>query len=188
MTITVAVTGASGSIYAQHLVESLQKNDAVEKIYLVATDSALQVLKHELASWHWWKCGTKVEILDNHSMFSPIASGSAAADAMVIVPCSMGTLARVASGVSIDLVGRAADVMLKERRTLLICPRESPFSTIHLSNMTELSKAGAWIIPLSPSFYSKPASIDQLIDTMVDRILQALALPNKNAYKWKKEK
>lgn len=188
MTITVAITGASGSIYAQHLVESLQKNDAVERIYLLMTDNALQVLKYEIPCWQWWKCSGKVEILDNHPMFSPIASGSSASDAMVVVPCSMGTLARITSGVSMDLVGRAADVMIKERRTLVICPRESPFSTIHLSNMTQLSQMGVWIIPLSPSFYSHPTGIDQLVDNMVDRILQAVGLPNKNAYKWSKEK
>lgn len=186
MTITLAVTGASGAIYAQHLTEALLKNPEIEKIYFVATDNALQVLKHELPAWHWWECETKVEILDNHSMFSPIASGSAPADAMVVLPCSMGTLARITTGVSMDLVGRAADVMLKERRPLILCPRESPYSTIHLTNMLELSKAGAMIIALSPSFYSIPRHIDQLVDNMIDRILQALEIPNKNAYKWNK--
>lgn len=188
MIITVALTGASGSIYAQHLIDALQGDERVDKIWFVATDNALQVIKHELPEWHWWKCGTKVEVLDNHSMFCSIASGSSASDAMVIVPCSMGTLARVATGVSTDLVGRAADVMLKERRPLLICPRESPYSTIHLTNMAELSRSGAQIIPLSPSFYSLPKSIDQLVDNIVDRILQAIDLSNKNAYKWSKEK
>lgn len=168
MKIIVAITGASGAIYARCTLEQLLASEQVERIALILSDTAQQVIKHE---GEVLPTSGRIELYDNHEMFSSVASGSAAWDAMIIVPASMGSVGRIAAGVSQTLIERAADVMLKERRRLIIVPRETPYSLIHLRNMTTLTEAGAIVLPASPSFYSHPKTISQAIDTVVERII-----------------
>lgn len=185
MKITVAITGASGTIYARRLIEFLANSEEVESIALVMTRSAQDVVQHELSEDWDIKGLAKVVQYNIDDMFTPIASGSAAADAMVIVPCSMGMVGRIASGVSNDLVTRAADVMLKERLPLIVVPRETPLSLIHLKNLVVLTQAGAVILPAMPSFYHNPQSIEQLVDSVVERIIKQLKITKKDSYRWK---
>lgn len=187
MKITVAITGASGAIYAHRLLLALDRQDEVERIYVVVSDCGAAVWQHERAATELSSISRKIELLENRDFFTPIASGSAAADAMVVVPASMGAVARIANGVSLNLIERAADVMLKERLPLIVVPREAPLSTIHLRNLTTLSEAGAIIIPASPSFYSTPSSLDELADTIVERIVAKLGLKNDEKYRWKEK-
>lgn len=186
MKITIAVTGASGAIYAHRLLNALVMSDEVEKIYLVFTDSGAKVWEYELPDVDPRGYSEKVEVLDNKSFFTPIASGSNCADAMVIVPSSVGTAGRIASGVSSSLVERAADVQLKEGKKLIVVVRETPFSLIHLRNLTTLSEAGAVILPASPSFYSSPKTVEEVVDTVVERILDRIELKSCNFFRWKK--
>lgn len=297
MKITVAVTGASGAIYARRLLEKLEQAPQVERIYLIKTVNGEAVWRYELGAdrntcqssasqgdadmnigrdsiqgsdpglekchsdvsvpgegraqtsgadsalgsdsgrCHSHAAGTdsgsavgagqycshsfeaekcprqglgsdsgqafsyesiqgsigysglnKITVFDNDDFFTPVASGSAAADAMVIVPCSMGMVGRIACGVSNDLISRAADVMLKERLSLILVVRETPFSLIHLQNMVTLSAAGAVILPASPSFYHLPETIEQLVDSVVERILKQLSINNTNQYQWQQKK
>ncbi len=181
--LLLGITGASGQIYASKLVEVVRaingelvgsqngsNSEAIIKLDLVFTDTAKVVWEDEL--------GMKVpdNALDNNSYYHPYASGSNAADVMIIMPCTMGTIGRIASGATSDLLTRAADVMLKERRPLIIVPRETPFNLIHLRNLTTLAEAGAVIAPASPSFYTHPQDMDELIDTFVRRILNIAGL------------
>lgn len=169
--IIVAITGASGAIYARRLLEKLREVDpAPGEIAVIFSATAIQIWENEL--------GEKPVILppakgyDNNSFLAPFASGSADYGTMIICPASMGTIGRIANGTSDDLIARAADVVLKERRRLIIVPRETPFNLIHLRNMETLTLAGAVICPASPSFYSKPTNINALVDTVVYRILR----------------
>lgn len=191
MVITVAVTGASGSIYAKSLINKLLDHSQVELIYLIFTDSGRSVSEFEEPSLLDFSSeaslDSRIKVVSNSDFYTPIASGSGAADAMVIIPCSMGTLGRIAGGVSLDLVGRAADVMLKQDKTLVLCTRESPLSIIHLRNMCTVREAGGIIAPLSPSFYNKPLTILELADATVDRILSLINLPNKKAFMWQEK-
>ncbi len=179
--ILVAVTGASGSIYADRLVECLLKLE-VERIYVVFSDTGRQVLQHELAGQksrlgQLAKGGASdqaIRLLQNGDFFAPVASGSSAPTSMVVVPCSMGCAARIAHGTSQSLIERAADVMLKSRRPSIVCPRETPLSLIHLRNLTMLCEAGANILPLMPGFYHRPKSLTEVIDFLVGRILEQL--------------
>lgn len=177
MKIVVAITGASGAIYARQLLEQLISADKVENIALVVSEKGAEVLKYEGIEL---PASDKIIRYDNADMFSPIASGSVAWDAMVVIPASMGSVGRIAVGISSSLIERAADVMLKERRRLIIVVRESPYSLIHLRNMTALTEAGAIILPASPSFYSHPADIEQATLTVVERVIAqvGLALPH----------
>ncbi|MEZ5172710.1 MAG: UbiX family flavin prenyltransferase [Bacteroidia bacterium] len=186
MKIAVAVTGASGSIYAKVLLERLSallsdKDEAA----LVLSKNASTVWKLELSQevpeFNSFKIYQKTDFM------APFASGSAGFDAMVICPCSMGTLGRIAAGLSDDLITRAADVMLKERKKLILVPRETPFNLIQLRNMTNLTEAGAIICPASPSFYSNPQSFDQLAATVVDRIIDLIGIPQET-FRWNSEK
>lgn len=179
--IVVAVSGASGAIYARTLLERLIANEEVSEVALIFSSHALAVAEQEGVSLD--VDSPKVRVYDNNDMFAPPASGSADYDAMVIVPCSMGVVARVASGVSIDLISRAADVVLKERARLVVVPREAPLSTIHLRNLTTLSECGAVVIPASPSFYSRPATIEELVTTIIERVEKHLGL-NSPHYQW----
>ena len=167
MKVIVAITAASGAIYARLVLEHLVRSTQVERIALIMSDNAPAVVEHEVQVL---PLSEKIERMDNHSMFASVASGSASWDAMIVVPSSMGTVGRVASGVSQTLIERAADVMLKERRTLIFVVRETPYSLIHLRNMTTLTEAGAIILPASPSFYSHPQSIEQAALTVVERV------------------
>ena len=168
MKIIVAITGASGAIYARRTLEQLLASEQVERIALIMSDTAKRVVPHEGEEL---PTSERIEIYDNHEMFSSVASGSASWDAMIVVPASMGSVGRMAAGVSQTLIERAADVMLKERRRLVIVVRETPYSLIHLRNMTTLTEAGAIILPASPSFYSNPATIEEAVDTVVERIM-----------------
>ncbi len=168
--IIVAVTGASGVIYAKILFDKLHElKDQVDEVGVVFSANALDIWKYELDEEFVARYPFQVYTKDD--FYAPFASGSAKFDTMIVCPCSMGTLGRIAHGVSDDLVTRAADVMLKEKRKLILVPRETPYSLIHLENMKTLTLAGASICPATPSFYSKPSSINQLAETVVERIL-----------------
>jgi len=169
--LIVAVTGASGSIYAKRLLYYLeQMPEQYEDVSMVFSKNAKEVWKYELGDESY--SDLQFNEYDAHDFYAPFASGSAGYDTMFICPSSMGTLGRIANGISNDLISRAADVMLKERQQLIIVPRETPFNLIHLRNMTQLSEAGAVIIPAIPSFYNKPETIEQVVDTVVHRILK----------------
>lgn len=173
MKIIVAVTGASGAIYARQCLEKLISADEVEQIALVVSEKGEQVVQYE---GEVLPSSEKIVRYDNNDMFSPIASGSADWDAMVVVPASMGSVGRIASGVSLSLIERTADVMLKERRKLILVVRETPYSLIHLRNMTSLTEAGAIVMPASPSFYSHPTDIEQATLTVVERVVAHMGI------------
>lgn len=184
MKIVLAITGASGSIYAKRLIDILNQKELqkqVDEVAVVFSGTAISVWQHELGSFNKDEIPFKIYNIDDYN--APFASGSAAYDAMIICPCSMGTIGRIAHGVSDNLISRTADVMLKERRKLIVVPRETPFNLIHINNLKTLTEAGAIILPASPSFYSKPNSINQLIDTVLYRILDLLELKTTH-YKW----
>ena len=169
MKIIVAITGASGAIYACQCLENLIAHPAVERVALILSDNAEDVLRAEGVTLPAAEC---VERFSNSDMWASVASGSARWDAMIVVPASMGTVGRIASGISRTLIERAADVMLKERRRLVVVVRESPYSLIHLRNMTMLTEAGAIILPASPSFYFNPATVEELCLTTSLRALE----------------
>ena len=184
--IVVAITGASGAIYAKVLLDKLIKlSDQVQEIAVVMSDNAKDVWRFELSdnSYETYP----VKFYAKTDFMAPFASGSANFDTMVIVPCSMGTLARIASGTSSDLTTRAADVVLKERRKLILVTRETPLSLIHLQNMLMVTQAGAIVCPASPSFYSVPQTLEDVAATVVDRILNLAGLQI-NSYQWGDEK
>jgi flavin prenyltransferase len=179
--IVVGITGASGAPYAARLLSNLKERDDVE-VGVCISSTAPQVWELEVG-------GNLIESLPfplygMRDYRAPFASGSAGWDAMVIVPCSMGTAARVAHGISDTLLTRAADVMLKEKRTLVIVPRETPLSLIHLENLTALARAGASILPAMPSFYGKADTVADLLDTVVARVLSHLGLSQKLVKAW----
>ena len=160
-------------IYARQCLDALLATEQVEQIALIVSATAEQVLSHEAITLPSDK---RIVRFGNDDMFSSVASGSASWDAMVIVPASMGTVGRVASGVSLSLIERAADVVLKERRRLVVVVRETPYSLIHLRNMTTLTEAGAIILPASPSFYSLPTTIGEAVQTVVERIISHIGI------------
>ncbi|HEX8516436.1 MAG TPA: UbiX family flavin prenyltransferase [Bacteroidia bacterium] len=183
--IVIAVTGASGSIYAKVLLEKLEKlGDQVEAVGVIMSDNARNVWKHELGNSDYEKFPFK--IYDKSDFFAPFASGSARYNAMIICPCSMGTLARIAGGISNDLTTRAADVMLKERRKLILVSRDTPLSLIHINNMKTVTEAGGIICPASPSFYSRPSDFEALAATVVDRAIDLCGL-SQESYRWGEE-
>jgi 4-hydroxy-3-polyprenylbenzoate decarboxylase len=181
--IVLAITGASGSIYAYKLLNRLHEIQApIEEIAVVFSDTGKEIWKSEIGSEFHNKGAAKE--FNNNTYYAPFASGSSQYDTMIICPSSMGTLGRIANGTSDDLIARTADVMLKERRMLIIVPRETPFSLIHINNMKTLTLAGAIICPATPSFYSNPKTIDELVMTVVDRIID-LAGFDSNGFRWK---
>lgn len=184
MNIVVAVTAASGSIYARLLVEALAASGEVGRIALIYSENARAVAEHEGVAM---PADAKIVEYSNSDLFASPASGSAAWDAMVVVPSSVGTVGRVANGVSQTLIERAADVMLKERRRLVFVVRETPYSLVHLRNMVALTEAGAIIVPASPSFYSKPATVEELCRTVVERVVALLGVKAEH-YEWGKER
>ncbi len=180
--IVVAVTGASGSIYVQLLLTKLlQMKDHVAEISLLMSDNAKLVWETELGNNRYDFEG--VRHFSKNDFTAPFASGSGQYQTMIIIPCSMGTLGRIASGSSDDLVTRAADVILKERRKLICVARETPYSLIHIRNMEAITIAGGIICPATPSFYSNPTSIEEVALTVVDRVIDLAGLPNKS-YRW----
>ena len=181
--IVVAITGASGSVYAKRFLAKLKcTSTPIENCSVVFSKNALDIWAYELKE-RFEADSFPFKVFDPHDFYAPFASGSAGYDTMVIIPCSMGTLGRIASGVSDDLITRAADVMLKERGKLIVVPRETPYNLIHLRNMVTLTEAGAIVMPASPSFYSLPMNIDDLVDTVVIRVLDLAGIVN-DGYKW----
>jgi 4-hydroxy-3-polyprenylbenzoate decarboxylase len=180
--IIVAITGASGSIYASLLLNELQKlKYQISKVNVVFSSNAKEIWKDELG---------EISIDENYfneysdkDFYAPFASGSAKYDTMIVCPCSMGTLGRIATGVSDSLITRAADVMLKERRKLILVTRETPLNLIHINNMKIVSEAGAIVLPANPSFYSKPTTIEQIAMTVVNRIIDISGLENES-FRW----
>lgn len=180
--IILAVTGASGSIYAQKLLERLSglKTPPTE-IAVIFSDTAKEIWESETGNR--FEALPPAKIYENSNYFVPFASGSSTYGTMIVCPASMGTMGRIANGISNDLISRAADVMLKERRTLILVPRETPYNLIHIKNMERLTLAGAIICPASPSFYSRPETINDLVMTVVERIV-SLAGFEADTYRW----
>jgi flavin prenyltransferase len=183
--IIVAVTGASGSVYAKLLFEKLIALEGqIEEAGVVMSDNARDVWKHELNNSDFEKVPFKT--YSKKDFTAPFASGSARFETMIICPCSMGTMARIANGISDDLVSRAADVILKERRKLILVIRDTPYNLIHINNMKTITEAGGIICPASPSFYSMPQSVEDVAATVVDRVLD-LAGFSIDSYRWGKK-
>src|SRR5580704_12560930 len=193
-TIVVGVTGASGAVLAQAALRVLEADPRVGRIHLVVTDTGARLLAHELgiATTDAKKLpsllvggrAAKTDVLPNKDVGASIASGSYAVDAMVVIPCSMGTLGAIANGISDDLVARAADVMLKEGRKLVLCVRDTPFNRVHLENMLRAQAAGAVIMPAVPAFYHHPKTIDDLVTQYACRVLAQISLPQEKMYRW----
>ncbi|MGC1491487.1 MAG: UbiX family flavin prenyltransferase [Candidatus Acidiferrum sp.] len=192
--VTVGVTGASGAALAQKTLSLLDQDARVARIHLVVTEAGQRLFSEELAipsgdlrqlpSRLLGRSSAKIEVLPNKDIGASIASGSYAVDSMIVVPCSMGTLAAISSGISDDLVSRAADVMLKEGRKLILCVRDTPFNRIHLENMLRAQRAGAVVMPVIPAFYHHPQTIDDLITQYVCRVLAQVNLPQDAMYRW----
>jgi flavin prenyltransferase len=192
--VTVGVTGASGAILAQKTLLLLEEDSRVARVHLVVTEAGQRLLMEELSissgdlkqlpSRILGRATTKIEILPNKDVGASIASGSYAVDSMIVIPCSMNTLGAIANGVSEDLVARAADVMLKENRKLILCVRDTPFNRVHLENMLCAQQAGAVIMPAVPAFYHHPKTIDDLVAQYVCRVLAQIGLPQEKMYRW----
>jgi len=183
--IVIAITGASGSLYSKLLLEKLEKlRDQWDEAAVIITENAKQVWQTELGDNSYQK--TSFENFSVSDFKAPFASGSGQYDTMIIIPCSMGTLGRIASGISNDLISRAADVILKERRRLICVIRDTPYNLVHIRNMETVSLAGGIICPASPSFYSKPSTIEQAAATVVDRVLDLAGLDFKT-FRWGEE-
>jgi len=180
--IVVAITGASGSIYAKVLLDSLLSlKDQLREVGIVMSNNAKDVWRHELNNESFQDY--PFTFYEKNNFFAPFASGSSKFNAMIVCPCSMGTLARIANGISDDLLTRSADVMLKERRKLILVTRESPLNIIHINNMKAITEAGAIICPASPSFYSKPNDMEELAKTVTNRVIDLCGL-SQNSYRW----
>jgi 4-hydroxy-3-polyprenylbenzoate decarboxylase len=188
--IIVGITGASGSIYAKVLLEKLAAlKSQVDTVGVVMSDNAKEVWRTELSPTPVpspkgeGKLGVKINFYGKNDFHAPFASGSANFRTMIVCPCSMGTMARIATGVSNDLITRAADVILKERRKLILIPRDTPLSLIHINNMKTITEAGGIICPASPSFYSNPKTFEELASTVIGRVLDLCGLDVK-MYRW----
>jgi len=180
--IILAITGASGSIYAEKLLRKLQAlENGPKEIAVIFSDTAKEIWLEETGNK--FTPGNPAKEYNNESFYAPFASGSSQFDTMIICPASMGTIGRIANGTSDNLIARTADVMLKERRRLIIVPRETPYSLIHINNMKTLTLAGAIICPATPSFYSNPKTIDDLVMTVVDRIIDLAGFTN-TGFRW----
>ena len=192
--ITVGVTGASGAVFAQKALALLEDDIRVARVHLVVTETGQRLFAEELGlasgdlkqlpSRILGRATNKIEILPNKDVGACIASGSYEVDAMLVIPCSMGTLAAIANGASDDLVARAADVMLKEGRKLVLCIRDTPFNRIHLENMLRAQQAGAVIMPAIPAFYDRPKTIDDLVTQYTCRVLAQIGLPQEKMHRW----
>ncbi len=194
-TITVGVTGASGAVLAKAALRLLEADPRVARVHLVVTETGLRLFAHELGivapdpkqlpTLLLGGRTSKIELLPNKDVGAAIASGSYPVDAMLVIPCSVGTLAAIAGGSSEDLLARAADVCLKEGRRLVLCIRETPLNRIHLENMLRAQQAGAVIMPAIPSYYHEPKTIDDLVAQYVYRVLAQLGLPQEKQYQWR---
>jgi flavin prenyltransferase len=199
--LTVATTGASGAIFLRHFLRAVERDRRVQTVNFIASDSALRVMAEELglhgrsnlisqvlgssvrttAS----RSSPKIQLQSNDDIGANVASGSYPADAMVVIPCSVGTLARIAHGDASHLIERAADVSLKEKRPLVLCVRETPLNKIHIRNLYRAADAGATVFPLIPAFYYRPASLDEMAREFAHRVLAHLGLPQPGAFRWK---
>ncbi len=193
MNLTVAVTGASGAVLGRELLRALESDARVGRVHFVASENSLRVMAEELnlkgrsdllKRLLDAKPGKTIQLSD-FDIGAPIASGSHPSHGMIVLPCSMGTLAAIANGLANSLISRAADVTLKERRPLLLCVRETPLNRIHLRNMTLAAEAGATIFPVIPAFYNKPADTNEMARQFVCRVLAHIGLPQPGAYVWK---
>ncbi len=193
--LTVAITGASGSLFPRHLLDALDADERVGTVNLIVSDSGMRVMAEELGisgrsevvGKLLGRASAKIQQQNNDDIGANVASGSYSTDAMIVLPCSMGTLGRIANGIASKLIERAADVCLKERRPLVLCVRETPFNRIHLRNMTLAAEAGATIYPIIPAFYFQPQSTEEIAREFVNRVLAHIGLPQAGAYKWKME-
>ena len=184
--IVVAITGASGSIYAKILLKKLvQLKDQITEVGIIMSDNAKDVWRLELEDDTYKNFDFK--FYDKNDFMAPFASGSAKYNTMIIIPCSMGTMARIASGISNDLTTRAADVILKERRKLILVARDTPLSLIHINNMKTITEAGGIICQAVPSFYNKPKTVEEVAETVVNRVLDLAGLDN-TSYRWGESK
>ena len=195
MNLTLAITGASGAIFGREMLRALESDDRVERVHFVASENSLRVLAEEIG------LSGRNDLLEkllgappiktvqhpDANIGAAIASGSHPSDGMIILPCSMGTLAKIALGLADSLIARAADVTLKERRPLILCVRETPFNRIHLRNMTMAAEAGATIFPCIPAFYFKPQDSAEMARQFVNRVLRHIGLSQPGAYVWKPE-
>ena len=191
--LTLATTGASGSLFLKQFLIAVERDDRVRNVNFIASDSGLRVLAEELGltgrnnliTQLIGRSSGKIHQQQNSDIGANVASGSYPSDAMVILPCSVGTLARIANGDASHLIERAADVTLKERRPLVLCVRETPLNKIHIRNMYRAADAGATVFPLIPTFYNQPTSFDEMAREFAYRVLSHLGLPQPDAYRWK---
>lgn len=198
--LTIATTGASGAIFLRHFLLAVERDERIETVNFIASDSALRVMAEELdlkgrsdlltqilgsSGSSSKRSKSKIQVQSNADIGANVASGSYPADAMVVIPCSVGTLARIANGVAAQLIERAADVSLKEKRPLVLCVRETPLNKIHIRNMYRAADAGATIFPLIPAFYYRPTSLDEMAREFACRVLAHLDLPQSDAFRWK---
>lgn len=195
MHFTLAMTGASGAILAREALRALEADDRVERVHFVASENSLRVLAEELGvsgrtnlvEKLLGNAPTKIVQHPDSDIGAAIASGSHPSDGMMVLPCSMGTLAKIALGLADTLIARAADVTLKERRSLILCVRETPFNRIHLRNMTLAAEAGATVFPCIPAFYNHPEGSEEMARQFAFRVLAHIGLAQKGAYVWKDE-
>ncbi len=195
--LTVATTGASGSLFLRQLLLAVERDPRVKVVNFIASDSALRVMAEELTlrgrsnlvgqilGHDLSKASRKIHQQSNADIGANVASGSYRADAMVILPCSVGTLARIANGIASQLIERAADVCIKEKRPLVLCIRETPLNKIHIRNMYRAADAGATVFPLIPALYNRPASVEVMAREFAYRVLAHIGLPQPDAYRWK---
>jgi 4-hydroxy-3-polyprenylbenzoate decarboxylase len=195
MNLTLAITGASGAVFGREMLRALESDDRVARVHFVASENSLRVIAEELGVSGRAQClekllGVPPAKTVQHAdadIGAAIASGSNPSSGMIVLPCSMGTLAAIANGLANSLIARAADVTLKERRPLILCVRETPFNRIHLRNMTLAAEAGAVIFPCIPAFYHKPQNSTEMARQFVDRVLAHIGLPQPGAFVWKAE-
>jgi 4-hydroxy-3-polyprenylbenzoate decarboxylase len=195
MNLTIAITGASGAVFGREMLRALEADERVERVHFVASENSLRVMAEELGvsgrtQFLEKLLGAPPQKTVQHSdadIGAAIASGSYPSNGMIVLPCSMGTLAAIAHGLANSLIARAADVTLKERRPLILCVRETPFNRIHLRNMTLAAEAGAVIFPCIPAFYNKPTDSTEMARQFVYRVLAHIGLPQQGAYVWKAE-
>ena len=192
-TLTVAATGASGSLFLRQLLVTADRDPRVKTINFIASDNALRVFAEELrisgrsnlVAQLLGKASKKIQLQNNADIGANVASGSYPTDGMIVIPCSMGTLARIANGLAMQLIERAADVCLKEKRPLVLCVRETPLNKIHIRNMYRAADAGATVFPLIPTFYNRPTSLEVMAREFANRVLAHVGLPQPNAFHWK---
>jgi len=191
--LTIATTGASGALFARHLLQAVERDSRVQTVNFIASDSALRVIaeelglrgRNDLVSQMLGRASRKIHQQSDVNIGANVASGSYPSDAMIVLPCSVGTLARIANGIASQLIERAADVCLKEKRPLVLCVRETPLNKIHIRNMYRAADAGATIFPLIPAYYFQPATLEQMAHEFCCRVLAHIGLPQPGAYRWK---